>query len=78
MLKQKVSRRQYGENKLRKSIIFRHSQGDQYKTIVTVKVLNISRDTIGSIVRKCKACGWVYFTLLQQVIAAKECSKKYE
>ena len=43
--------------KLRKEEIFRHSQGDGYKTIA--KRLNISRDTVGSIIRKYKAKGTV-------------------
>ena len=44
-------------HKLRKKVIFRHSQGDGYRTIA--KRLNISRDTVGSIVRKYKAKGTV-------------------
>ena len=43
--------------KLRKEVIFRHSQGDGYKTIA--KRLNICRDTVGSIVRKYTAEGTV-------------------
>ena len=34
--------------KLKKEVIFRHSQGYGYKTIA--KTLNISRDTVGSMV----------------------------
>ena len=44
-------------HKLRKEVIFRHSQGNGYKTIA--KRLNISRDTVGSIVQKYKAKGTV-------------------
>ena len=43
--------------KLRKEVIFLHSQGDGYKTIA--KRLNISRDTVSCIVRKYKGKGTV-------------------
>ena len=43
--------------KLRKEVNFHHSQAYGYKMIA--KTLNISRDTVGSIVRKYKAKGTV-------------------
>ena len=43
--------------KLRKEVIFRHGQGDGYKTIANR--LNISRDTVGNIARKYTAKGTV-------------------
>ena len=59
--------------KLRKEVIFCHSQGYGFKTIA--KTLNISRDTFGSIVRKYKAIKvqWPHY---QVVADEKNCHQQ--